>query len=58
MEGGTWKAVELVIHSERLEQRTNTSEVAHVGWEKGTPWGSPSKVKGQQSTNRLRGLKT
>lgn len=47
MEGGTWKAMELVIHPERLEQRTNTSEVAQVGWEKGTPRGSPSKVKGQ-----------
>lgn len=56
MEHGTWKVMEIVIHPERLEQRINTSEVAHVGWEKDTPRDSPSKVKGQESTNRLRGL--
>lgn len=47
MELGTWKVMEIVIHPERLEQRTNTSEVSHVGLEKDTPRDSSSKVKGQ-----------
>ena len=47
MERGTRKVVELVNHPERLEQRANAPETAHKGWEKGTPSGSNSKVKGQ-----------
>lgn len=49
--------MELVNCPERLGSRAKVSETVHIGWEKGIPGESNSKVKDQESVNRLICLK-